>query len=578
MAQLRAVAGGHGCVEVDLAIVRAPPWRPASAAPALRARAAGAWAARPCLRRAAASAPAACWPAPGSRNQASNSSRNTSRSCSRLTITASIAALRSSRLFDADQAGRLGRQRDAGRVGRARRHAAARGRSRRCCRATCRGVRHRVAWYLAWRINADSRTQKAQRFRRRRKKTTKLSCLFCAFCETSASSASGTRIHCAHLRRQHLARQVARERRHVVALLEQDAGGVGHDFRVELQRVERHQRARPLDAFGDAGRALEGIGEGRAAQAPDEIGHLLRQPLAGLRHLRPHDRQLAFALGVVEPVVEAAALDRVVQFARAVAGEDRHRRHHRADGAELGNADLVFAQVLEQEGLEGLVGAIDLVDQQHRAGHRRLQRLQQRAPDQVVRLVDLGFDVARRALRLGRAHVQQLRRVVPFVERLALLQPVVALQPQQLARQRGGQRLGQLGLADAGLAFEQQRALQRAPGRRRSPAGGRRSSRRVPAPSMTESMVEKVIECGIGRRGRKGYAEIAEETPGFFVFCASAKLCAFCVRLSAFSAQRLCHCSLRQYADQVGAVGGRGMQVAVEVARIDLDARRGFGA
>ena len=51
-------------------------------------------------------------------------------------------------------------------------------------------------------------------------------------------------------------------------------------------------------------------------------------------------------------------------------------------------------------------------------------------------------------------------RVVPLVERLALLQAVVALQAQQLALQGARQRLGELGLADAGLAFEQQRALQ----------------------------------------------------------------------------------------------------------------------
>ena len=109
-----------------------------------------------------------------------------------------------------------------------------------------------------------------------------------------------------------------------------------------------------------------------------------------------------------------------------------------AHGADLGDAHLVFAQVLEQEGLEGLVGAVHLVDQQHGAGLGRLQRLQQRPADQVAVLVDLALDLASRAApaAFGRAHVQQLRRVVPFVQRLALLQAVVALQPQQLALQR----------------------------------------------------------------------------------------------------------------------------------------------
>ncbi|MCY1531546.1 hypothetical protein D9M68_667750 [compost metagenome] len=77
-----------------------------------------------------------------------------------------------------------------------------------------------------------------------------------------------------------------------------------------------------------------------------------------------------------------------------------------------------------------------------------------------MRLVDLGLHVACRPGGFGRAHVQQLRGVVPFIERLALLHAVVALQAQQLAVQGRRQRLGQLGLADARLAFEQQRTLQ----------------------------------------------------------------------------------------------------------------------
>ncbi len=36
------------------------------------------------------------------------------------------------------------------------------------------------------------------------------------------------------------------------------------------------------------------------------------------------------------------------------------------DGAKLGNADLKIGQQLEQKRLEFLVGAVDLIDQQHR--------------------------------------------------------------------------------------------------------------------------------------------------------------------------------------------------------------------
>ena len=52
------------------------------------------------------------------------------------------------------------------------------------------------------------------------------------------------------------------------------------------------------------------------------------------------------------------------------------------------------------------------------------------------------------------------RAVVPLVHRLADVDALVALQAQQLAARPPGQHLGHLGLADAGLALEQQRSPQ----------------------------------------------------------------------------------------------------------------------
>ena len=79
-------------------------------------------------------------------------------------------------------------------------------------------------------------------------------------------------------------------------------------------------------------------------------------------------------------------------------------------------------------------------------------------------MVDLALHALRLQLATGAAlrgaHVQQLRGVVPFVQGFALLQAVVALQADQGAAQGRGQGLGQLGFADAGFAFKQQRALQ----------------------------------------------------------------------------------------------------------------------
>ena len=60
--------------------------------------------------------------------------------------------------------------------------------------------------------------------------------------------------------------------------------------------------------------------------------------------------------------------------------------------------------------------------------------------------------------RLRALDGEELALVVPLVERGVLVQALVALQADQLGAAHRGQRLGDLGLADAGLAFEQQRA------------------------------------------------------------------------------------------------------------------------
>ena len=207
-----------------------------------------------------------------------------------------------------------------------------------------------------------------------------------------------------------------------------------------------------------------------------------------MRYLGADDIQLACAFGVVQPVVQAAALDGVVEFTRAVAGEDSDRRHIGPHRAHLGNANLVFTQVLQQKRLKRLIGAVHLVDQQHGTGHRCLQRLQQGAADEITLLVDLTLDSghvnllrtaagppqgaerplggqqghasAERGGKLCCTHVEQLCGVIPLIQRFALLQPVVTLQTDERALQRRGQCLGQFGLAHAGLTFEQQGALQ----------------------------------------------------------------------------------------------------------------------
>ena len=122
-----------------------------------------------------------------------------------------------------------------------------------------------------------------------------------------------------------------------------------------------------------------------------------------------------------------------------------------------GIVTLGVRQQLEQERLEVVVGAVDLVDQQHRGPRAGvLERAQQRPPDEVVRAEQLLL-AQRRAARVGEPDAQQLTRVVPLVQRLRRVDPLVALQADQRRVEHGGQRPGRLGLADARLALEQQR-------------------------------------------------------------------------------------------------------------------------
>ena len=148
-----------------------------------------------------------------------------------------------------------------------------------------------------------------------------------------------------------------------------------------------------------------------------------------------------FALGVriADPVIEAAALERVVDFARAVRGDDDDRRMLGLDGAELRDGHLEIGEHFEQERLERLVGAVELVDQQHRrAGGIGLERLQQRPLDQEA----LGEHVVLEPLAvvlafgLGDADRDHLRGVVPLVDRGRDVEPLVALQPDQPPAER----------------------------------------------------------------------------------------------------------------------------------------------
>ncbi len=216
-------------------------------------------------------------------------------------------------------------------------------------------------------------------------------------------------------------------------------------------------------------------------------------------HLGAHDRELARGIGIADPMVEAASLERVVDFAGAVRGDDDDRRMGRLHRAELGDGDLVIGEHLEEKRLERLVGAVELVDQEHRRAVRiGLERLEQRPLDQeILREHVVGEPVAVDvALRLGEADRDHLRGVVPFIDGGGDVESLVALQPDQPPAERRREHLGDLGLADPRLAFEEQRpphAEREKQHRRQRPVGevfGRREQRQ-----------RRVDGCGDGRFG-----------------------------------------------------------------------------
>ena len=143
--------------------------------------------------------------------------------------------------------------------------------------------------------------------------------------------------------------------------------------------------------------------------------------------------------------------------------DDDDRRLLGPERAQLRDRDRVVGEDLEQEGFELVVGAVELVDQENGGrgpGDRPGDRLQQRAPHEEALGVELVLDVRPgRPACLRRAQVQQLAGVVPFVDGLRDVDAVVALQAQQLAARPAGQHLGDLRLADAGLALQEQGSL-----------------------------------------------------------------------------------------------------------------------
>ena len=139
-----------------------------------------------------------------------------------------------------------------------------------------------------------------------------------------------------------------------------------------------------------------------------------------------------------------------------IAGDDDVGYGGRFDGADLGDADLPVRQDFQEEALELLVGAVELVDEEHRRALAR-DRFQQRALEEKGLAEDGGLARCQRAL-VGflQPDLQQLALVVPLVEGGAGVEAVVTLKSDEVRCQDASHDLGDLGFADAGWAFDQE--------------------------------------------------------------------------------------------------------------------------
>src|SRR5918994_1685867 len=241
----------------------------------------------------------------------------------------------------------------------------------------------------------------------------------------------------------------------VLAVLENGAQGCLDELLVELPRAEGDERLGPIEGLGDARWFVE-----------VHSAHLLRrrcdlagQPLLGVGDSEAYDLDLPLEAGVLYVMVEAAALERVVDLPGSVGGQNGDRRTFGPDGAQLGDSDCEVREDFEKECLELVVGAVHLVYEQHwRHRPTMLQRLQQRTAYQELAVVEVALDAFPifAAEGFGGANVEELAGVVPLVDGLVDVNALVALQADASRLEDAGENFGALGLAAPRLAFQEQ--------------------------------------------------------------------------------------------------------------------------
>ena len=139
----------------------------------------------------------------------------------------------------------------------------------------------------------------------------------------------------------------------IFAVLEQRAEREPNPLRREILDLERHERAHPIQRLGDTRHFLKLL----AAQPLYEAHHLTGQPLFHAGEPGAQDLEFHRGIGIADPVIQAAALEGVVELTGAVRRQHDDRRFLSDDRSQFGHGYLEFGQHFEQKRFERLVRA-----------------------------------------------------------------------------------------------------------------------------------------------------------------------------------------------------------------------------
>ena len=220
------------------------------------------------------------------------------------------------------------------------------------------------------------------------------------------------------------------------------------------RNVFSHQQLEPVDQLAGGGLLFQA---GQVAHVVKRLHRHAQQLALERGEVHVHDLAHGVGFGELDEVKEAAAQKGVGQFLFVVRGDEHQRpvlgldEFARFVAVELHAVDLAQEVVREFD-----VGLVDFVDQQCHGAVGR-EGLPQHALDDVVAdvLDALG------AVAIVELAVAQAAHGVVFIQALLRLGGGLDVPLQQGHVQRLCHFFGQHGLAGAGLALDEQRALQR---------------------------------------------------------------------------------------------------------------------